>query len=113
MTPDEFAEFWDVVTPAKDTMGLTYLEYLNGMAQAELHPTYGAKLEFLTPNQLMTVSLDVPVDRKEAKLMMASLSRAERFGVTVDSGKSAAVRKAAAQIIEWLKNAESDDEDED
>ena len=38
---------------------------------------------------------------------------AKRFGVTVDSGKSAAVRKAAAQIIEWLKNAESDDEDED
>ena len=36
---------------------------------------------------------------------------AKRCGVAVDAARSAAVRKAAAQIIEWLKNAESDDED--
>ena len=40
-------------------------------------------------------------------------SCAKACGIAVDATKSAAVRKAAQPIIEWLKSAESDDEDED
>ena len=56
MSPDEFAAFWDLFSHSEGATGLTYLDYLNGMARAELHPAFGAKLEFLNPNQLMTVS---------------------------------------------------------
>lgn len=56
MSSDEFAAFWALFSHAEGATGLTYLDYLNGMARAGLHPVFGAKLEFLTPNQLMTVS---------------------------------------------------------
>lgn len=81
MTEEDFAAFWDLVTPSKDTKSLLYLDYVNGMAKAQFHPVFADKLEFLKPNLLMTVSLDVPVDRKEEKLMLSLLTSAERLGV--------------------------------
>lgn len=83
MTPDEFAAFWELLTPSAEALSLTYLDFLNGMAQAELHPFFAGKLEFLKPNQLMTVLVDVPVMQKEEKMMLGSLGFAERMAVNI------------------------------
>ena len=83
MTPDEFAAFWELLTPSAGALSLTYLDFLNGMAQAELHPVFAGKLEFLKPNQLMTVLVDVPVMQKEEKMMLGSLGFAERIAVNI------------------------------
>jgi|EP01046_Picozoa_sp_COSAG06_P029028 hypothetical protein len=88
MTPDEFSAFWDLLKPFPDADCLTYLDFLNGMAKAALHPVFANKLEFLKPNQLMTVLVDVPVMQKEEKMMLRSLSFAERLGVNVLKRKS-------------------------
>jgi Ca2+-binding EF-hand superfamily protein len=83
MTSAEFSAFWDLLKPSPEAECLTYLDFLNGMAKAELHPIFAGKLEFLKPNQLMTVLVDVPVMQKEEKMMLKSLSFAERLGVSV------------------------------
>jgi hypothetical protein len=60
-----------------------YLDFLNGMAKAQLHPVLANKLELLKPNQLITVLIDVPVMQKEEEMMLQSLGHAERMGVNI------------------------------
>jgi Ca2+-binding EF-hand superfamily protein len=108
MTPDEFTAFWDLLTQSDDDINsLTYLDFLNGMAKAELHPIFAGKLEFLKPNQLMTVLVDVPVMQKEEKMMLGSLSFGERIGVNI-------LRRKAQRVAERNggKEREAADEEE-
>ena len=40
MTESEFATFWELLKPAKASEVVTYLDFLNGMARAQLDPVF-------------------------------------------------------------------------
>ena len=83
MTETDFLTFWELLTPAAEGGTVTYLDFLNGVAKAQIHPAFADKLEFLKPNQLMTVLVDVPVMQKEEKMMLQSLGHLDRMGVSI------------------------------
>ena len=81
VTKAEFPRFWELMSPAADSVELSYLEFLNGMATAAADDEFRDRFAALRPNQLITVLVDIPVMQKEEKMMLASLSRVERIGV--------------------------------
>ena len=83
MTEVEFSAFWKVLKPSQDADAVQYLDWMNGMATAAADPVFAGKMEFLKPNQLMTVLADIPVMAKEERMMMDSLGYIERIGVNV------------------------------
>ena len=81
MTEVEYSRLWKILQPDASSTEISYLEFLDGMATAAVDKDFQSKFESLNPTQLRTVLLDVPVMAKEEKMMMKTLSGAERMCV--------------------------------
>ena len=82
---------------------VSYLQFLDGMATAAAHPEFREKFATLSPNQLLTVLTDIPVMKKEEKMMMKALTGVERMCVNILAKKARKQNEAGGR---------DDDEDE-